>query len=254
MGRRQEEAREQQALIPAPIATIELDVWWNRPERHGAMLGLAASEDAEEDARERVCDYAHAPANGSASARRSRGDDAGMRRRATGRRSPFWQSMPLRTWRATGTASCEAHGGLPSPRQLPGRAASGMPCGAPRQRQRGRRPHRQGGAAQGARCPQEGRCEADTGGGLHAARQGDGRDHAAMAGKGLHGKPPRGGGDKGASGTGNETVSGLAAHALRAIAAVTVCACAAIAGCAVAMAVLVYAVKALAWAVGATPA
>lgn len=34
----------------------------------------------------------------------------------------------------------------------------------------------------------------------------------------------------------------------------TVCACAAIAGCAVAMTVLVYAVKAVAWAVGITPA
>lgn len=52
----------------------------------------------------------------------------------------------------------------------------------------------------------------------------------------------------------NETISGLAAQALRAIAAVTVCACAAIAGCAVAMTVLVYAVKAFAWAVGITPA
>lgn len=45
MGRQQEEAREQQALIPAPIATIKLDGWWNRPERHGAMFDLAASED-----------------------------------------------------------------------------------------------------------------------------------------------------------------------------------------------------------------
>lgn len=52
----------------------------------------------------------------------------------------------------------------------------------------------------------------------------------------------------------NETISELAAQALRAIAAVTVCACAAIAGCAVAMTVLVYAVKAFAWAVGITPA
>ena len=157
-------------------------------------------------------------------------------------------------WRATGTASCEVHGGLPSPRQLPGRAASGMLCGVPRQQQRGCRPHRQGGAVQGARCPQEGRCKADTGGGLHAAREGDSRDHAAMAGKGLHSKPPRGGGDKGALGMDNETISELAAHALRVIAAVTVCACAAIAGCAVAMTVLVYAVKAFAWAVGITPA
>lgn len=40
-----EEAREQQALIPAPIATIKLDGWWNHPERHGAMFDLAASED-----------------------------------------------------------------------------------------------------------------------------------------------------------------------------------------------------------------
>lgn len=45
MGSQQEEAREQQALIPAPIATIKLDGWWNRPERHGAMFDLAASED-----------------------------------------------------------------------------------------------------------------------------------------------------------------------------------------------------------------
>lgn len=45
MGRQQEEAREQQALIPAPIATIKLDGWWNHPERHGAMFDLAASED-----------------------------------------------------------------------------------------------------------------------------------------------------------------------------------------------------------------
>lgn len=45
MGRQQEEAREQKALIPAPIATIKLDGWWNRPERHGAMFDLAASED-----------------------------------------------------------------------------------------------------------------------------------------------------------------------------------------------------------------
>lgn len=45
MGKQQEEAREQQALIPAPIATIKLDGWWNRPERHGAMFDLAASED-----------------------------------------------------------------------------------------------------------------------------------------------------------------------------------------------------------------
>lgn len=75
-----------------------------------------------------------------------------------------------------------------------------------------------------------------------------------MAGKGLHGKPPRGGGDKGALGMDNETISELAAQALRAIAAVTVCACAAIAGCAVAMTVLVYAAKAFAWAVGITPA
>lgn len=51
----------------------------------------------------------------------------------------------------------------------------------------------------------------------------------------------------------NETIRELAAQALRAIAAVTVCACAAIAGCAVAMTVLVYAVKAFAWAVGITP-
>ena len=45
MGKQQEEAREQQALIPAPTATIKLDSWWNRPERHGAMFDLAASED-----------------------------------------------------------------------------------------------------------------------------------------------------------------------------------------------------------------
>lgn len=45
MGKQQEEAREQQALIPAPIATIKLDGWWNHPERHGAMFDLAASED-----------------------------------------------------------------------------------------------------------------------------------------------------------------------------------------------------------------
>ena len=52
----------------------------------------------------------------------------------------------------------------------------------------------------------------------------------------------------------NETISELAAKALKAIAAVTVCACAAIAGCMVALTVLVYAVKAFAWAVGITPA
>lgn len=45
MGSQQEEAREQQALIPAPIATIKIDGWGNRPERHGAMFDLAASED-----------------------------------------------------------------------------------------------------------------------------------------------------------------------------------------------------------------
>lgn len=45
MGSQQEEAREQKALIPAPIATIKLDGWWNCPERHGAMFDLAASED-----------------------------------------------------------------------------------------------------------------------------------------------------------------------------------------------------------------
>lgn len=45
MGSQQGEAREQQALIPAPIATIKLDGWWNRLERHGAMFDLAASED-----------------------------------------------------------------------------------------------------------------------------------------------------------------------------------------------------------------
>lgn len=45
MGKQQEEAREQQALIPAPTATIKLDNCWNRPERHGAMFDLAASED-----------------------------------------------------------------------------------------------------------------------------------------------------------------------------------------------------------------
>lgn len=45
MGKQQEEAREQQALIPAPTATIKLDNRWNHPERHGAMFDLAASED-----------------------------------------------------------------------------------------------------------------------------------------------------------------------------------------------------------------
>lgn len=75
-----------------------------------------------------------------------------------------------------------------------------------------------------------------------------------MAGKGLHGKPPRGGRDKGAVGMDNETISELVAQALKTIAAVTVCACAAIAGCVVAMTFLVYAVKAFAWAVGITPA
>lgn len=75
-----------------------------------------------------------------------------------------------------------------------------------------------------------------------------------MAGKGLHGKPPRGGRDKGAVGMDNETISELTAKALKAIAAVTVCACAAIAGCVVAMIVFVYAVKAFAWAVGIVPA
>ena len=45
MGSQQEEAREQQALIPAPTATIKIDWWWNHPERHGAMFDLAASED-----------------------------------------------------------------------------------------------------------------------------------------------------------------------------------------------------------------
>lgn len=71
-----------------------------------------------------------------------------------------------------------------------------------------------------------------------------------MAGEGLHGKPPRGGRDKGAMRIDGSTI----AQALKAIAAVTVCACAAIVGCAVAMTVLVYAVKAFAWAVGITPA
>lgn len=52
----------------------------------------------------------------------------------------------------------------------------------------------------------------------------------------------------------NETISEIATKALKTIAAVTVCACAAIVGCAVAMTVLVYAVKAFAWAVGITPA
>lgn len=75
-----------------------------------------------------------------------------------------------------------------------------------------------------------------------------------MAGKSLHGKPPRGGRDKGALGMDNETISELAAQALRVIAAVTVCACAAIAGCVVVLIVLVYAVKAFAWAVGIMPA
>lgn len=98
MGKQQEEAR---AMSPAPTATIKLDSWWNHPERHGAMFDLAASEDVklregevkviplgirmklpegyfglvvcmhrepsygwkklEEDARKRICDYAHAP-------------------------------------------------------------------------------------------------------------------------------------------------------------------------------------------------
>lgn len=40
MGRQQEEAREQQALIPVPIATIKLDGWWNHPERHAAIADL----------------------------------------------------------------------------------------------------------------------------------------------------------------------------------------------------------------------
>lgn len=60
--------------------------------------------------------------------------------------------------------------------------------------------------------------------------------------------------DEEAVGVDNETISEIAAKALKAIAAVTVCACAAIAGCVVAMTVLVYAVKAFAWAVGITPA
>lgn len=42
MGKQQEEAI---ALSPAPTATINLDSWWNHPERHGAMFDLAASED-----------------------------------------------------------------------------------------------------------------------------------------------------------------------------------------------------------------
>lgn len=40
MGKQQEEA-----MSPAPTATIKLDSWWNHPERHGAMFDLAASED-----------------------------------------------------------------------------------------------------------------------------------------------------------------------------------------------------------------
>ena len=36
---------EAMAMSPAPTATIKLDSWWNHPERHGAMLDLAASED-----------------------------------------------------------------------------------------------------------------------------------------------------------------------------------------------------------------
>lgn len=45
MGRKQEEAREQQALSAVPTATIKIDKLWNYPERHGAMFDLAASED-----------------------------------------------------------------------------------------------------------------------------------------------------------------------------------------------------------------
>lgn len=60
--------------------------------------------------------------------------------------------------------------------------------------------------------------------------------------------------DEEAVGVDNETISELAAKALKTIAAVTVCACAAIVGCVVAVTVLVYAVKAFAWAVGITPA
>ena len=36
---------EAMAMSPAPTATINLDSWWNHPERHGAMFDLAASED-----------------------------------------------------------------------------------------------------------------------------------------------------------------------------------------------------------------
>lgn len=42
MGKQQEEAM---AMSPAPTATINLDSWWNHPERHGAMFDLAASEE-----------------------------------------------------------------------------------------------------------------------------------------------------------------------------------------------------------------
>ena len=38
---------EAMAMSSAPTATIKLDSWWNRPERHGAMFDLAASEDVE---------------------------------------------------------------------------------------------------------------------------------------------------------------------------------------------------------------
>lgn len=34
-------------MSPAPTATIKIDSWWNRPERHGAMFDLAASEHVE---------------------------------------------------------------------------------------------------------------------------------------------------------------------------------------------------------------